>query len=207
MSVRVRFAPSPTGLLHRGHAFAALFAADTARRGRGRFLLRIEDIDSGRCRPHFVAAIREDLAWLGRAWDEPVRLQSQHMDTYRAALDRLAARGVLYPCFCTRRDIATEIARAGAAPGPVRPAGPGRPCPAGGGPAPLAGPAGCSPGSKAGAAAAEDTGPEMLGKDPATGLEVERKSGRFGPYIQLGEGKALDAGGAGQRSLGRRRCW
>jgi len=126
MTVVTRFAPSPTGLLHRGHAFAALFAADAARRGGGRFLLRIEDIDSGRCRPHFVAAIREDLAWLGLAWDEPVRLQSQHMDTYRAALDRLAARGVLYPCFCTRRDIATEIARAGAAPqGPDGPLYPG----------------------------------------------------------------------------------
>jgi glutamyl-Q tRNA(Asp) synthetase len=126
MTVVTRFAPSPTGLLHRGHAFAALFAADAARRAGGRFLLRIEDIDGGRCRPHFVAAIRADLAWLGLRWEEPVRLQSQHMDTYRTALDRLAALGVLYPCFCTRRDIAAEIARAGTAPhGPDGPLYPG----------------------------------------------------------------------------------
>ena len=126
MTVVTRFAPSPTGLLHRGHAYAALFAAEAARRAGGRFLLRIEDIDTGRCRPHFVAAILADLAWLGLSWEEPVRQQSRHMDTYRAALARLDAAGVLYPCFCTRKDIAAEIARAGAAPhGPDGPVYPG----------------------------------------------------------------------------------
>jgi len=126
MSVVTRFAPSPTGLLHRGHAYAALFAASMARRAGGRFLLRIEDIDAGRCRAEFVDALLADLVWLGLDWEQPVRRQSAHMPAYRAALDRLSARGVLYPCFCTRRDIAAEIARAGAAPhGPDGPVYPG----------------------------------------------------------------------------------
>lgn len=97
-----RFAPSPTGYLHEGHAAAALFA-----RERGaRFLLRIEDIDPVRCRPEYDAAIIEDLAWLGLSWDGSVRRQSRHMAAYGAALDRLRAEGLLYPCFCTRADIA-----------------------------------------------------------------------------------------------------
>ncbi len=126
MTAVTRFAPSPTGLLHRGHAYSALFAAGAARRAGGRFLLRIEDIDPGRCRPHFVAAILEDLAWLGLVWEQPVRQQSAHMHDYRAALERLAGHGVLYPCFCTRKDIAAELARAGAAPhGPDGPVYPG----------------------------------------------------------------------------------
>jgi glutamyl-Q tRNA(Asp) synthetase len=120
-----RFAPSPTGLLHLGHAFSALFAWNEARRSGGRFLLRIEDIDIGRCRQEFVTAIAEDLAWLGLDWERPVRRQSEHFDDYRAALDRLAAAGLLYPCFCTRAEIQAEIARAGAAPhgseGPLYP--------------------------------------------------------------------------------------
>jgi glutamyl-Q tRNA(Asp) synthetase len=111
-----RFAPSPTGLLHLGHAYSALFAWRRARETRGRFLLRIEDIDQTRCRPEFTGAILEDLAWLGLDWDGPVRLQSQHFDNYRRALDRLAGDGLLYPCFCTRAEIQAEIARAGAAP-------------------------------------------------------------------------------------------
>lgn len=111
-----RFAPSPTGRLHLGHAFAALFAERAARRAGGRFLLRIEDIDPGRCRPAFEAAIDEDLAWLGLDWERPVRRQSEHMADYAAALDRLTAEGLLYPCFCTRRDILDEVARAGHAP-------------------------------------------------------------------------------------------
>ncbi len=111
-----RFAPSPTGRLHLGHAYAALFAASAAREGGGCFLLRIEDIDPGRCRPEFEAAIYEDLAWLGLQWDMPVRRQSEHMAEYAAALDRLTARQLLYPCFCTRRDILDEVARAGHAP-------------------------------------------------------------------------------------------
>jgi glutamyl-Q tRNA(Asp) synthetase len=122
-----RFAPSPTGLLHLGHAHSALFGHGLARRAPGgRFLLRIEDIDAGRCRPDFSAAIEEDIAWLGLGWERPVRRQSDHMAEYRAALDRLAARGLLYPCFCTRAEIAREVAAAGHAPhGPEGPAYPG----------------------------------------------------------------------------------
>ncbi len=121
-----RFAPSPTGLLHLGHAHSALFGHALARRAGGRFLLRIEDIDAARCRPEYAAAIKEDLAWLGLAWERPVRRQSEHMAEYRAALDRLAARGLLYPCFCTRAVIAREIAAAGHAPhGPEGPPYPG----------------------------------------------------------------------------------
>lgn len=126
MTIVTRFAPSPTGRLHLGHAFAALFAHDAARRAAGRFLLRIEDIDATRCRPEHEVAILDDLAWLGLAWETPVRRQSEHMAEYAHALQRLDASGVLYPCFCTRKDIAAEIARAGAAPhGPDGPLYPG----------------------------------------------------------------------------------
>ena len=118
-----RFAPSPTGRLHLGHAYAALFAAREARGGR--FLLRIEDIDATRCRPEFEQAITDDLAWLGLTWETPVRRQSDHMADYAAALERLKAQGLIYPCFCTRAEIRAEIARAGAAPhgseGPLYP--------------------------------------------------------------------------------------
>ena len=114
--VVTRFAPSPTGRLHLGHAYAALFAHDTAKRAGGRFLLRIEDIDASRCRPAFVAGIIEDLAWLGLIWGEPVRRQSEHLADYAAALGRLQDLGVIYPCFCTRKDIAEEIARSAHAP-------------------------------------------------------------------------------------------
>ncbi len=111
-----RFAPSPTGLLHLGHAYSALVAFAAARDAGGRFLLRIEDIDTGRCRPEFEAALREDLTWLGLCWEEPVRRQSDHFGDYAAALDRLRDLGLVYPCFCTRTDIAAEIARADNAP-------------------------------------------------------------------------------------------
>src|SRR6185312_17316349 len=104
MSVVTRFAPSPTGYLHLGHAFSALIAWRRAREAGGRFLLRLEDIDPTRCRPEFAAAIQEDLAWLGLDWDGPVRVQSAHLAEYQAALDDLAARGLVYPCFCTRAD-------------------------------------------------------------------------------------------------------
>jgi len=114
--ITTRFAPSPTGRLHLGHAFSALFAERAARRDGGRFLLRLEDIDRARCRPEFAEGILGDLAWLGLRWDGPVRRQSEHFDDYQAALDRLAARDLLYPCFCTRKDIQDEIARAGHAP-------------------------------------------------------------------------------------------
>jgi glutamyl-Q tRNA(Asp) synthetase len=121
-----RFAPSPTGLLHLGHAHAALFAWHAAQAAGGRFLLRIEDIDIGRCRPEYETALMEDLAWLGLSWPQPVRRQSAHLADYRAALDELNGQGLLYPCFCTRRDIADEIARSGAAPHltPMGPDGP-----------------------------------------------------------------------------------
>ncbi|MGN6516114.1 MAG: tRNA glutamyl-Q(34) synthetase GluQRS [Rhizomicrobium sp.] len=117
-----RFAPSPTGYLHLGHAFAAL----TARRAGERFLLRIEDIDATRCRPEFETAIFEDLAWLGLEWEKPVMRQSGRFGAYRAALEQLSARNLLYPCFCTRAEIAAEIARASEAPhGPEGPVYPG----------------------------------------------------------------------------------
>ncbi|MCR0981551.1 tRNA glutamyl-Q(34) synthetase GluQRS [Roseomonas populi] len=111
-----RFAPSPTGYLHLGHAHSALLAWRAAREAGGRFLLRIEDIDRTRCRPEFTGAIAEDLAWLGLDWDGPVRVQSAHFREYGAALDSLASRGLLYPCFCTRAEIAREVAAIGAAP-------------------------------------------------------------------------------------------
>jgi len=116
MTTVTRFAPSPTGRLHLGHAYSALFARQEARSRRGRFLLRIEDIDASRCRAEFEAGIYEDLAWLGLSWETPVRRQSEHLAEYQEALDRLAGEGLLYPCFCTRAEIKAEIARAGAAP-------------------------------------------------------------------------------------------
>jgi glutamyl-Q tRNA(Asp) synthetase len=111
-----RFAPSPTGFLHLGHAYAAFRAHEAARAEGGRFLLRIEDIDTTRCRPEYERAILEDLRWLGITWEEPVRRQSEHFADYTAALAKLDAAGLVYPCFCTRKDIAAEIARAGIAP-------------------------------------------------------------------------------------------
>jgi len=124
MPETTRFAPSPTGWLHLGHAYAALFAAEQA--DGGRFLIRLEDIDATRARPEYEEAIFEDLAWLGLSWEKPVRRQSDHFDDYRAALGQLEAKGLLYPCFCTRREIQDEIARAGNAPqGPDGPLYPG----------------------------------------------------------------------------------
>jgi len=121
-----RSAPSPTGYLHVGHAASALTGSRAARDAGGRFLLRIEDIDATRCRPAFEQAIYEDLGWLGLAWEEPVRRQSQHMADYAGALERLEGMGVLYPCFCTRQEIAAEIAAAANAPhGPDGPLYPG----------------------------------------------------------------------------------
>lgn len=121
-----RFAPSPTGHLHLGHAYSALFAAAAARRGGGRFLLRIEDIDASRVRPEFERAILEDLAWLGLEWETPVRRQSEHMADYERAVGRLEALGVVYPCFCTRAGIRAEIERSPGAPhGPDGPLYPG----------------------------------------------------------------------------------
>jgi glutamyl-Q tRNA(Asp) synthetase len=106
MSSITRFAPSPNGLLHVGHALSAIIAHDTAQLNGGRFLLRIEDIDLERRRPEFVAAIFEDLRWLGLAWEEPVLVQSEHFNEYLAAADKLIGMGLLYPCFATRSEIA-----------------------------------------------------------------------------------------------------
>jgi glutamyl-Q tRNA(Asp) synthetase len=118
-----RFAPSPTGRLHRGHAFAALTAWRAAREVGGRFLLRIEDIDPTRCKLAFEDAIFEDLTWLGLAWDGPVRRQSEHLADYAAIIAALDGRGLLYRCFRTRKDILDAI---GDAPhGPVEAARPG----------------------------------------------------------------------------------
>jgi glutamyl-Q tRNA(Asp) synthetase len=112
-----RCAPSPTGYLHLGHAYAAGLAALRARdEPGGRFLLRIEDIDTTRCRPEFTQAIFDDLHWLGLTWEEPVRQQSQHFADYAKSLDSLQQRGLLYPCFCTRKQIQAEINAAGHAP-------------------------------------------------------------------------------------------
>jgi len=115
--ITTRFAPSPSGYLHRGHAYSALTAARAAQDGR--FILRIEDIDTARCRPEFEAAISEDLAWLGLRWETPVRRQSDHMDDYQAALERLRAESLVYRCFKTRAELMDESARAPH--GPVAP--------------------------------------------------------------------------------------
>ena len=105
-----RFAPSPNGHLHLGHAYSALLNFDRARESGGRLLLRIEDIDAMRCRPEFEAAIYEDLAWLGIAWETPVRRQSEHLSDYGAALDKLSALGLVYPAFESRAEIARLVA-------------------------------------------------------------------------------------------------
>lgn len=104
-----RFAPSPTGRLHLGHAYSAVRGHEAARPGGGGFRLRIEDLDQTRCRPEFVEGIFEDLHWLGLEWDEPVLFQSRRVDAYAAALDRLRKDGLAYPCFCTRADIAQSV--------------------------------------------------------------------------------------------------
>ena len=116
MSITTRFAPSPTGHLHLGHAAAALFAWRAARAAGGRFLLRLEDIDPTRCRAEFADAILEDLAWLGLDWDGQMRVQSAHLPEYATTLATLRARGLLYPCFCTRAAIARELADSANAP-------------------------------------------------------------------------------------------
>lgn len=105
-----RFAPSPNGELHIGHAFSALTGWHWAQRLGGRFLLRIEDIDVARSRDHFIKQIFDDLAWLGLAWETPVRCQSENFDAYRAQAQRLTAQRLLYPCFATRKEIAAAVA-------------------------------------------------------------------------------------------------
>src|SRR3569833_3625209 len=104
-----RFAPSPNGYLHLGHAYSALVNDELARASGGRFLLRIEDIDATRCRPEFERAIEQDLAWLGITWEAPVRRQSEHLAEYKSALDRLSAMGLVYPSFESRAEIARLV--------------------------------------------------------------------------------------------------
>lgn len=116
-----RFAPSPTGLLHVGHGWSALMAMDLARASGGAFRLRIEDIDGTRSRPEHVAGIMADLTWLGVDWDGEVVFQSQRLDQYDAALARLRAEGLLYPCFCTRADIQASLTAPHGPEGPVYP--------------------------------------------------------------------------------------
>jgi glutamyl-Q tRNA(Asp) synthetase len=119
-----RFAPSPNGYLHLGHALSALINADMARAANGRLLLRIEDIDRTRCRPHYEDAVYQDLAWLGLAWETPVRRQSEHFAEHQAALDRLTAMGLVYPSFESRAEIARLVAaREQAGPWPRDPDG------------------------------------------------------------------------------------
>ena len=116
MTFITRFAPSPTGHLHLGHAYSALFAEQYAHNQGGRFLLRIEDIDPERCKKEYETQILEDLKWLGLNWETPVRRQSEHMNAYRSALTTLENMDLLYPCFCSRKNIRDEIAAAGYAP-------------------------------------------------------------------------------------------
>jgi glutamyl-Q tRNA(Asp) synthetase len=106
-----RFAPSPNGYLHLGHAYSALLNFDLARQRSGRFLLRIEDIDTARCKPEFETAIYEDLAWLGIAWQTPVRRQSEHLADYRDAVEKLSRQGLVYPAFESRAEIARLVAQ------------------------------------------------------------------------------------------------
>lgn len=122
---RTRFAPSPTGLLHLGHAFSALTVEEFARTHQGELLLRIEDTDHTRCRPEFEQAIFEDLKWLGLNWPEPVRRQSEHLDIYQRFVTALTDRGLTYPCFCSRKEILSKTAENNAPIGPDGPLYPG----------------------------------------------------------------------------------
>src|SRR5436309_2109419 len=121
MTVVTRFAPSPTGELHLGSAYAAMIARDRAREASGRFLVRIEDIDTRRCKREYEAALLEDLRWLGLTWDGEVRRQSDHFADYGRALDQLDAGGLIYPCFCTRADIAASADAPHGPDGPIYP--------------------------------------------------------------------------------------
>jgi glutamyl-Q tRNA(Asp) synthetase len=119
MEIVTRFAPSPTGHLHLGSAYAALYAWARARRAGGRFLLRIEDIDTQRCRPDYAAGLLEDLSWLGLDWDGEIRVQTEHIAEYDADIATLADRGLAYPCFCSRADIAASASAPHGPDGPV----------------------------------------------------------------------------------------
>ena len=172
-SVVTRFAPSPTGYLHLGHVRSALEGWRTARQAGGRFLLRLEDIDHTRCRAEYAAAIVEDLAWLGLDWDGPIRRQSEHFADYRAALARLEAVGLIYPCFCTRHAIQAEIARSGGAPQGEM----GAPY----------------PGTCRHLGAAERTEKRGLAPDYALRLDVAAAIARTGPLAWMEDGRRIEA--------------
>ncbi|HYD12637.1 MAG TPA: tRNA glutamyl-Q(34) synthetase GluQRS [Allosphingosinicella sp.] len=166
-----RFAPSPTGRLHLGHAYSALRAHDFAREREGSFLLRIEDIDPGRVRAEYVDGIIEDLLWLGLEWDADMVYQSERLDLYAAALGRLKEMDLVYPCFCTRADIAASVA----APHPGSEAGTGGP------EGPL------YPGTCRGLAGAD------LSRPHAWRLDVARAAARTGPLTWSNDGKLVAA--------------
>jgi glutamyl-Q tRNA(Asp) synthetase len=175
-----RFAPSPNGYLHLGHALSALLNADMARAAGGRLLLRIEDIDAARCRPEYEAAIFEDLAWLGLRWDEPVRRQSEHLDEYRAALARLDEMGLVYPAFESRAEISRLIAaREAEGPWPRDPDG-----------APL------YPGDAKHLSAAERARRIAAGEPYALRLDMQAALARAGPltWIETGAGPDGETG-------------
>jgi glutamyl-Q tRNA(Asp) synthetase len=181
----VTHAPSPTGYLHLGHVRSALEGRRAAQNAAGRFLLRLEDIDRARCRDEYAAAILDDLAWLGLDWDGPVRRQSEHFGDYRHALDRLATLGVMYPCFCRRREIQAEIAQAGGAPqGEVGP---------------------LYPGTCRRLGSTERAARQASGLDYALRLDLGRALAMTGSldWIEEGSGTAPDSGGS---SGPRRRC-
>ena len=163
MDVVTRFAPSPTGELHLGHAYSARIAWARARETDGQFLLRIEDIDIRRSRREFDAAIREDLHWLGLDWDGAVRRQSEHFADYGRALDGLDARGLIYPCFCTRADIAA------ATDAPHGPDGP------------------LYPGTCRHLPRAERRGRLAAGEEHCLRLDAEKAAGEAGPYAFFDE--------------------
>jgi len=175
-----RFAPSPNGYLHLGHALSALLNADMVKAAAGRLLLRIEDIDGTRCRPDYEAAIYEDLAWLGVAWEQPVRRQSDHYSDYRAAFGRLDAMGLIYPSFESRAEIAAMVAaRETEGPWPRDPDG-----------APL------YPGAAKNMPAAERACRMAAGEPYALRLNVQAALQRAGPlsWDESGEGPSGETG-------------
>lgn len=175
-----RFAPSPNGYLHLGHAFSAMLNDDLARQSGGRFLLRIEDIDPTRCRPEFEAAIDEDLAWLGLSWEKPARRQSEHFAEYRAALEKLAGLGLVYPAFESRAETARLVAeREKEAPWPRDPDG-----------APL------YPGTARALAPEERARRLQSGAPYALRLDMTAACARVGPlsWIERGQGSEGETG-------------
>ena len=175
-----RFAPSPNGYLHLGHAYSALLNFDLARERGGKFLLRIEDIDAARCRPEFEAAIYEDLAWLGLSWETPVRRQSEHFAAYREAIDALSAQGLIYPSFESRAEISRLVeARETEAPWPRDPDG-----------APL------YPGTAKSLSSVECNRLIALGTPFALRLDMEAAIARAGPlaWREQGAGPAGETG-------------